>query len=111
MATVYASLEPQTTVAGAFAHHRYYGLPLETALPRVLVSIQVVLQRVLNLTDQRVRRRLGVTREQLLEEDWRDLNRQRKEALTQALGRLAWEAEWEGLLVPAAAEAAAVTLI
>ena len=50
-------------------------------LPRVLVSIQARLQRVLKLTDRRVSRTLGVTRGQLLGEDWRACNGGGEEAL------------------------------
>ena len=98
-------------MAEALAHHRYYGFAIETALPRVLVSIQVRLQRVLKLTDPKVRRILSVTRDQLVGEDWRAGNRSGEEALTQAIGRLAGDAQWEGLEVPSAADAAGVNLI
>ncbi len=80
-------------------------------MPRVLVSIQDRLQRVLKLTDPKVRRILGVTTDQLLGEDWRERNRGGEEALTQAIGRLAWDAEWEGLETPPAADSAGVNLI
>jgi RES domain-containing protein len=70
-----------------------------------------LLQRVLKLTDRKVRRILSVTRDQLLGEDWREGNRRGQEALTQAIGRLAWDAEWEGLEVPSAADPDDVNLI
>lgn len=111
VATVYTSLEIPTAVEEALAHHRYFGFPVETALPRVLVSIQARLQRVLDLGEQRVRRTLGVTQGQLLNEDWRACNEQSEEALPQAIGRLAWDAEWEGLLVLSAANPGGVNLI
>jgi RES domain-containing protein len=111
VATVYTSLEPGTAIEEALAHHRYYALPVETALPRVLVSIRAALQRVLNLTSQRALRVLGISRRQLLEEDWRARNQQGKEALTQAIGRLAWVAEWEGMLVPSSGHPGGVNLI
>lgn len=111
VATVYTGLDIQTAVEEALAHHRHYGFPVETALPRVLVSIQACLQTVLNLTDQSVRRTLGVKREQVLGEDWRACNEGQEEALTQAIGRLAWDAEWEGLLVPSVAHASGTNLI
>jgi RES domain-containing protein len=110
-ATVYTSLDIQTAVAEALAHHRYYGFAVERALPRVLVSIQVRLQRVLQLTDRKVSRVLGVTRGRLLGEDWRACNRGGEEALTQAIGRLAWDAGWEGLAVPSAADPSGAYLI
>jgi RES domain-containing protein len=110
-ATVYTSLEIATAVAEALAHHRYYGLSEEKALPRVLVSIRVHLQRVLNLAAPRARRVLAVTRDRLIGEDWRACNQAGQEALPQAIGRLAWEAEWEGLLVPSSADRRGVNLI
>jgi RES domain-containing protein len=86
-------------------------LPVSQALPRVLVSIQVKLQRLLDLTDQKTRRALGVSRAALLAEDWRARNQEGGEALTQTIGRLAYELNWEGLLVPSAARTGAVNLI
>jgi RES domain-containing protein len=112
-------LEYQTAVEEGFVYYRYYGFPLENALPRVLTSIRVRLQRVLDLTDQRIRRTLAVSRADLLEEDWRAANAARQEARTQALGRLAWadrwgddpQHQWEGLLAPSAAHPGGVNLI
>jgi filamentous hemagglutinin len=111
VATVYTSLDIQTAMAEALAHHRYYGFAIEKAWPRVLVSIQVRLQRVLALTGRRVSRALGVTRDQLIGEDWRACNGGGEEALTQANGRLAWKAEWEGLVLPSAANPGGVNLV
>src|ERR1043166_9362510 len=45
--TVYTSLDPHTAVDEALAHFVHYGLPIATALPRVLVSLRANLQRVL----------------------------------------------------------------
>jgi RES domain-containing protein len=116
-AAVYTSLHIATAVQEALSHHRYYHLPVERALPRVIASIQLCLQRVLNLTSPQVLRKLKLTRRRLLEEDWRACNRRGAEALTQALGRLAWHDEWgddrrwEGLLVPSAHDPAGVNLL
>jgi RES domain-containing protein len=44
VATVYTSLEIQTATEEALAHHRYFGFPVEKALPRVMVAIQANLQ-------------------------------------------------------------------
>ncbi len=104
MATVYSSLSIQTATEEALAHHRYFGFPIETALPKVIVSIRVSFQRILDLTDGRKRKLLGVSRERLLDEDWRRKNAGGMEGLTQAIGRLAWERGWEGLLAPSSAD-------
>jgi hypothetical protein len=75
------------------------------------VSIQARLRRTLKLTGRRVSRILGVTRGQLLGEDWRACNTGGEEALTQAIGRLVWDAGWEGLVAPSAANPDGVNLI
>src|SRR3954464_10242126 len=49
--TVYSSLDPHTALDEVLAHFRYYGIPIASAMPRVTVSIQVLLGRVLDLTD------------------------------------------------------------
>ncbi|MBX9677791.1 MAG: RES domain-containing protein [Gemmataceae bacterium] len=33
VAAVYASLTPETAMAETLAHHRYYGIPIENAMP------------------------------------------------------------------------------
>jgi RES domain-containing protein len=116
-AAVYASLEMQTAMEEAVAHQRYYHLPVEKALPRVIAAIQVSLQRVLNLMDRDVLKKLKVRRRQLVDENWRGCNGRGIEALTQAVGRLAWEDDWEedkrweALLVPSAADPGGVNLV
>ena len=100
-----------TAVQEALAHHRYYELGIENALPRVLVSIRVELKKVLNLADANVRRTLGVTRQQLVGEDWRAANEKNQEAFTQAIGRLAWIAGWQALLVPSMPYPGGVNLV
>src|SRR5580658_144445 len=91
-ATTYTSLSLETAIAEALAHHRHFNLPVEHALPRVLAAAQVVLQRMLNLTEAKIRKTLRVNRDALLIEDWRAANANGNEALTQAIGRLAWQA-------------------
>lgn len=110
-AALYTSVEPDTAVIESLAHHKYYSLPVEEALPRVLAAIRVVLQIVLDLTDLRVRRALRLNRETLMTDDWREQNKHGEESLTQAIGRIAWETEWEGMLVPSASANGKVNLI
>lgn len=109
--TIYTSLEPQTALEEAFGQVRYYGLPPAAAFPRVLVSLKVHLQQVLDLTNGDLRNSLRVSRERLLTEPWREMQDRGEEALTQAIGRIAWQALWEGLLVPSAAHSAGRDLV
>ena len=38
---VYLSLTPETAMAETFAHHRYYNIPVEDAMPRTFVAVDV----------------------------------------------------------------------
>ena len=103
----YTSLAPETALAESLAHVRYYRLPEATALPRVLVSLDVSLHRVLEVTDGDVRMRLKLADHTIRNHDWRKVNRGGKEALTQAWGRTFADAGYEGILVKSAAGNAA----
>lgn len=100
---VYASVEVETALDEVLAHFRHYGLPIAKAMPRVIVSLEATLQRVLDFSDGATRRALGVSEQRLLSEPWREVQKKGKEALTQAVGRLAYGAGVEALLVPSAA--------
>src|SRR5438094_921534 len=39
--TVYASLDPHTALDEALAHFRHYKIPISSAMPRVIVSVDV----------------------------------------------------------------------
>jgi filamentous hemagglutinin len=108
---VYASLDPHTALDEVLAHFRHYGIPVESAMPRVTVSVRVQLGRVLDLTDGPTRSVLRVSARRMLDEPWREEQAAGREALTQAIGRLARELGWEGLLVPSAARRGGANLI
>jgi len=109
--TVYASLEVETALDEALAHFRYYGLSLAKAMPRMIVSLEARIQRTLDLRDGPTRRLLGVSVRRMLTEPWREEQKRGREALTQAIGRLAYEVDLEGLLVPSAARKGGSNLI
>jgi RES domain-containing protein len=109
--TVYSSLDPHTALDEVLAHFRFFGIPIESAMPRVTVSVRVRVERVLDLTDGKIRSALRVSERRMLDEPWREQQQAGREALTQALGRLIHELEWEGFLVPSAARRGGVNLI
>jgi RES domain-containing protein len=100
---IYASLTPETAIAEALSHFRHYGIPDADAMPRVLVALEVKLESVADLADGRARRILRISRRRMRGEPWRALQGKGREALTQSIGRAAFEAGLEGLLVPSAA--------
>jgi RES domain-containing protein len=109
--TVYSSLDPHTALDEVLAHFRYYGFPIECAMPRVTVSVRARLLRVLDLTDGKIRSALRVSERRILDEPWRDEQNAGREALTQALGRIGHELGWEAFLVPSAARREGLNLI
>ncbi len=109
--TVYASLDPHTALDEVLAHFRYYKIPIESAMPRVTVSVTVRLGTVLDLAEGKRRSALRLSERRMLDEPWREEQKAGREALTQALGRLARELGWEGLLVPSAARRGGMNLI
>jgi RES domain-containing protein len=108
---VYGCLEPETAMAEALANYRGYGIPVSEAMPLVFVAVTVELQAVLDLTDRESQRILGVTARTMRSTPWRTLQEQGQEAVTQALGRIAWEQRLEGVLVPSSRVAGAVNVV
>lgn len=99
---VYTSLDPETALAEAFSSSRYYRLPLAKALPLVLVSTDVNLHHVLDLTDGATRQRLRLGISKICRTDWRGENHAGREALTQAWGWVIQKAGFEALRVSSA---------
>jgi hypothetical protein len=98
-------------MAEALAHFRRFGFPLRSAMPRVFAALKVKLNRMLDLRLGTVRTILKVSGARLSAEEWWEMQKRGREALTQAIGRLAWEARIEGLLVPSAARRGGSNLI
>jgi RES domain-containing protein len=76
-----------------------------------LPKIRVDLGTVLDLTHGKTRSAVRVSERRMLNEPWREEQKAGREGLTQALGRLAHELGWEGLLVPSAATRGGTNLI
>ena len=100
---IYGSLSSITAVEEALAQAHYYGLGEHTIFPRIFVAVHVSLNEVLNLTAGSVRKHLIVSRKRMVSTDWRKEQDKGREAVTQAIGSAAFEAGYEGLLVPSAA--------
>jgi RES domain-containing protein len=99
---VYLSESLDTALKEVKGWADYYRLPAESALPRVFSAVEAHLSELLDLSDGTIRQRLQVSLERMLGEDWREINDRGKDALTQAIGRAALQAGFEGLLVASA---------
>ncbi|MGE5276322.1 MAG: RES family NAD+ phosphorylase [Acidobacteriota bacterium] len=110
-AAVYASLSPETALAEALAQFRHYGIPEADALPRVIAALEVRLEALSDLTAGSAPRTLRVSRRRMRNDAWRRAQGEGRESLTQAIGRAAFEAGLEALLVPSAADPSGTNLV
>jgi RES domain-containing protein len=101
-ATVHASLDVKTALAESLGLQQQFGIAVAARLPLTIVAIDGHLQRLVDLTDKAVLAELALTRQRLLRCRWREISDKGREALTQAIGRIAFEAGLEGLIVPSA---------
>src|SRR5205814_1799136 len=99
---VYGSTQDTVAVAESRATADYAHVPLPFRTPRLLVAIELSLERVLDLTSAKVRDTLEITIEELRAEDWRKVQEEQTESLTQAIGRAVFVNRGEGLLAPSA---------
>ena len=110
-ATVYASLQPEAAMSESLAAFRYYGWALHDAMPRLFRSLAVSLVLVLDLRQPALAPELAGWMERIRHEDWRALQQAGREPASQMLGRAAFAAGLEGLLVPSFAAADTTNLV
>ena len=108
---VYGSLEPETAMAEALANYCEFGIPVSEAMPLVFVAVMVKVQAVLDLTSADVQPVLKITPRTMIATAWEAEQKRGNEALTQAIGRIAWEEKFEGLLVPSARRKGATNIV
>jgi RES domain-containing protein len=112
MPTLYASLDPVTLSAEAYYKTLEYGWTAEEFRgPQLTIRMRWELQRVLDLTAADVRKALGITKKEMVECDWWTEQNEDREAVTQALGRAAFENLAEGLIVPSARRASGINIV
>jgi RES domain-containing protein len=99
---IYASLDPVTAVKETYQEFLKYGFEVSDIRPRVMAGVKLNVKRLLDLTDGGIRRKLGFTLRELTGEDWHTIQIDGEESWTQAIGRGATIAGFEGLLAPSA---------
>ena len=100
----YTAMAPETALAEALAHVRYFRLPISKALPRVLVQLRLKAQHVLDLRDGKVRKALRLSAKTIKKLDWHAENQKGVEAITQAWGQAFAGAGFDAVIVPSAAD-------
>jgi RES domain-containing protein len=111
--TVYGSTTPECALAESLAAARRLGIPDASQLPKVVAAFAARLDTVLDLTDARVAKRLGLRATSLVRDDWQQAlggrHADASQALggacaSQALGTAARGIGLQGLLVPSGAQ-------
>ena len=107
---VYGSADDVTALKESKANAEYANLPYPFREPRLIVAVDVSLSRFVDLTSSETLKLLNVTEEELRTEDWRKVQEQGFESLTQSLGRAVFDAKSEGLLAFSARVAKAINI-
>lgn len=102
---LYLSLDPHTCLDEKIHAATLIGLDaVANLLPVTTLSIAVKISRVLDLTDSPLRKILGISKKILTDTDWEYIQEVLQiEAITQAIGRFARDANFEAVLVPSGA--------
>lgn len=95
---VYGSSAEKTALDESAARARRYGLTVRK--PRILVCIEMKLQKVIDLRNEPLLRALGLTLAELGAEDWETLQSNGTESMGQSLGRATFDTGVEGVLIP-----------
>ena len=99
---LYLSLDTETCWAESLSQYDTSSKKA-SSMPRTIIGIEVELNKVLDLTNHWVLKRLGITRADLFC-DWEDYqDNQQIEAPSQRIARLAREAGFEAIKVPSKA--------
>ena len=111
MNAVYVSTDAAVAMDEALEHGRYRRLPQYLGMPKVIVSVDVSVQAVVDLTDARVNGTMPISLADLMAEDWRAVMDGGDEASAQAAGRAAFEVGLGGLIVPSKARPGGVNVV
>ncbi|MBI3651817.1 MAG: RES family NAD+ phosphorylase [Acidobacteria bacterium] len=97
---LYLSCDSHTCLEESTRTSQKRAITVANELPKTVVGIEVKLSKVLDLTDAKMRRRLGIKYSDLTKTDWEKIQNNGQEAITQVIGRLAGQSGFEALLVP-----------
>jgi RES domain-containing protein len=106
---IYTSTDPQTALAETFQNFASFGFAKAKVRPKLLVGLEIKIAAILDLCDPRIRRRLMLSLGDLAQ-PWWPVQEAGGEALTQALGRAAYEAGFEGVRLPSARQKGGINL-
>ncbi len=99
---VYGSLDLITATKESYQNLAEAGFRSKNIRPRVMAGATIKARLLLDLTDSKIRRKLGFGLDDLLDEDWQGIQDGGEESWTQAIGRGCRDVGFEGLIAPSA---------
>lgn len=99
--TLYLSLDRATATAELDSWYAYYNVPDTAFQPRVLAAVAVSVGLILDISTPETLAEMGLNSAHFLEE-WRPISDGGAVASVQTLGRLVYEAGFEGICFPSA---------
>jgi RES domain-containing protein len=99
---VYGSVSDTVAVAESRANAEYAAMPFPFRTPRLLVTLELNLEKLIDLTQPETIQLLDLEQEELRAEDWRKVQAEGRESLSQCFGRAVFESGANGLLAPSA---------
>jgi RES domain-containing protein len=108
---VYLSTSVETLNAEAESWARRHGFKVADLKPQTRITVHVEMQAVLDLTLPKTRTQLRLTAADLKSCDWKAEQNAGREALTQAIGRAAFESMSEGIVAPSSRHPGGINVI
>ncbi len=108
---VYGSTSDLVAVEESRANAEYAGVPFPVRTARLLVTIELNVRKIVDLTDSETLQKLEVATDELGANDWRRVQDQGYESLTQAIGRAIFDCGANGILAPSAKVADGVNTV
>ena len=106
------STTQETAIKESSANFTYYNFALSDIKPKVVVGVRLKLKKVIDLTNPHgVRAQLWPRWDELLAEDWRQINDAGHESQSQAFGRATHDVGAEALLAPSARVRGGINLV
>lgn len=111
ISAVYASLDVITTTHEAYQNLVDFGFPMTKIQPRVMAGAKAQFDKVIDLTDAKIRAKIGFTVKELVGEKWEAIQASGEESWTQAIGRGCLSAGFAAILVPSARNSAGKNIV
>lgn len=107
---VYASFAESTALKESRGNLKFYRISQPVPQPRTLVCIGIRLQQCIEISRTNLSQ-IGLTADEILDEDWRSQSGRGQPCLSQWIGQCAFEAPVEAVVVPSAVDGRAKNLL